>query len=47
LNPKLSDAYVNLVTGLRMLGRMDAADSVLGDALSRFPEDEKLRSLQP
>lgn len=46
LAPGLPDAYVNLVTGLRITGRISEADSVLATALSRFPTDQNLQSLK-
>jgi len=47
LNPELTDAYVNLITGLRMLGKFESADSVLTEAKARFPNNPNLRSMQP
>ncbi len=42
----LTDAYVNLVSGLLSLGQRSQADSVLTVALDKFPSDLHLRQLR-
>jgi len=46
INPDLTDAYVNLILGHAALGRELIADSVLQDALMRFPHDSTLLQIR-
>jgi len=47
LDSTLADAYVNLISGLVVTGKPDQADSVLHDALVRFPRHPSLQRLMP
>ncbi len=42
----LARAYVNLVTGYRVLSRFEAADSVLAEATRRFPDDPLVEAVR-
>ncbi|MFZ5979212.1 MAG: glycosyltransferase family 39 protein [Candidatus Zixiibacteriota bacterium] len=46
LNPELSDAYVNLVSGYLSLGDRQTADSVYQKARRKFPDDEQVLRLK-
>jgi tetratricopeptide (TPR) repeat protein len=46
VNPDLTDAYVNLILGHAALGQEQIADSVLQDALLRFPHNSTLLQLR-
>jgi len=45
LNPELSDAYVNLVSGYLSTGNRLAADSVYQQARVKFPDNEQIERL--
>jgi len=47
LDSSLAEAYVNLASGLLGINQQAEADSVIGEALNRFPDHSQIRALKP